>query len=282
MKLQMEAREMYDLFDSANAYRSEGLLNLSNKGILMRVHEYSNTALYAAHVPKTAMESWSPGEHPRIGLEFENVLNFLPKNDSIATLETVEGRGGNVKFQLSVEGKEYKVPVINPDAVNGVPDQVPSLEHILTLESDTSFIDDFIGDVRKIKDKGGSIKVSLRGDVIYLWHIHDDYELTQHYHLDELGDYEIDWGNATVTDKIPGGPPDEEIMDSTLSIPYLKEAKVPDGDVKIMFGDYYPAKIVVETEKGIKMSWMIPPRYPSDNEEPRLPDSIKRDETVLS
>lgn len=276
MKMKIRADLLYDVLKAAEAYREEGVLNLTNRGILLRVHEHSNTAIYNAFVPGSAMEEWNPGEHPRLGMDFEHFLNFIPNKKQEITLTVDQDNPSGPKYKLKVQNREYTLPIIGPDTVNGNPEKVPDLDCHCKFKVEWNWISDFIGDLRKIlsnKDSG-HMYFSPRERGMYLWGYEDHSEVMDFMHWEDLDDVTLEWDE--MEQDADGGlnPPEDHGADTIMSIPFIWNIVVPTDKVRVEMDNHYPMKFVSERDEGIKQSWIIPPRFPTEETEYSLPERL--------
>lgn len=283
MKIEMESSELYSVIEEANAYREEGLLQLMENGILIRMHDWSNTALYAGMIPKDAMESYDRGEFNEIGVRMDFLKDFLPDNSDNVTL-TLE----DTKMLIKGGDRQYRMGLKEPDSVAGVPDQVPELDLGVTVENDPDWLLDFAQDsyskIHNSKDEG--FYISARDGALYLWANGDVNDVDEAIHWEDFDDYDTDWANCVQEDnagakKLGYTPEDDHIVHTMISTAFLRPIKKVEGTTRIEFDDWTPMKIVTEKDNGIKHSWMIPPRLPTQDTPAEIPDRIIRDRHTL-
>jgi len=285
MKMEIQADRLYDVFNSLNEYRDELLINMSEKGMVIRVNEMSNTALQAAFIPSESMEVWEVGEFPRIGIDVSRIIDYVSSvNDDTVTFEIVQSAGKLYKLQLDADNREYKFPMTDPDQVSGVPDQVPDLDTSVKITNDFSFISDFINDYDKgMGDKkNGYMYLSARDGLFYMWTDSDDSEMAERIHWEDFDDYDIDWSNVDHYEGSPHDESEEHITDCIMSMGYLDSTIVNTDTVNIYLDNHYPMKITSNWECGIKQSWMIPPRFPNDENRITLPERIIKPRSLKS
>lgn len=222
------------------------------------------------------MEEWKPGEYSRVGMDFEKFLNFIPKSQDEMILEIDADHSSGPKFKLIVGNREYTLPIIGPDTVQGNPEQVPDLDCHCKFKVEWDWISDFIGDLRNIlsNKEGGQMYFSPRERGIYLWGYEDHSEVLDFRHWEDIEDVTVEWDE--MEQDADGGlnPPDDHGADTIMSIPFIHNIIVPTDKVRVEMDNHYPMKFVAEREEGIKQSWIIPPRFPTEETEYSLPERL--------
>lgn len=283
MRIVIDGEELYESLDAASGYRDEILFNLLDKGLLGRVHEYSDTAIYANLIPKDAMEVYEPGEIKKLGVDLEMFKRFIKgcKTD----VEITHNKG---RINVSYDNKSYYMGLIDPKSVKGVPDINPQLDLPVKVEGDHGWLTDFADETySKIFGREDSaIFIRYENGVIYLWGKRDDSEMSEHFHIEDFEDYDINWEYATDNRDITHGdieyhPKEAEIANNIIATQFLRPINVDGGKARVEFGDYQPLKVVVEKESGVKHSWIIPPRIPSKDKHARVPERLINNRTVL-
>lgn len=282
MKIEINAGELSDMLDSATAYREEGLFNLEPDGILLRVHEYSNTALYATFIPDDAMEEYDRGEFNRLGVNLEWMDDFVPSKDSTITLEVKQDSSGLERLYIHTSNRTYSTSLIDPDQVSGVPEQIPDIEYPVTITMDPSDFMDFVSDAGKIRDDAdsGSFVLSAREGLFYLYSSYDDSEVTDKLHWEDFDDYELDFDAAHPSDGSPHNPNQDKIIETFMSLGLTNSMNHNTDEIRVQFGHMKPMKIVGRSENGIMHSYLVPPRIPTDDEKATLPERVIRTRTV--
>lgn len=282
MRLKMNAKELYSVLDSADKYRSEGLFNLTGRGLLCRVHDASNTALYAMFIPEGAMDEWEAGEFPKIGLNFERILDFLPNKDTDVVLEVKEVEGSLYKMIMHVQNREVRIPLLDPETVEGHPDQIPELEHPVHIKNDFDFFSNFISDFKKIgsSSTSGAYCASARDGMFYLWGKSDDQEIIERIHWEDFDEYELNWDVAKPSDVGQPNPSDDHAVDAFMSADFTADIKTNGDETHIYIGNHYPMKVVSHYESGVRQSWTIPPRIPANDERATLPERVITDRSL--
>lgn len=284
MKVKMDAKELYEVLDAAAGYRDEALLNFMDGGILTRVREYSDTSIYSCLIPKDVMEEYEQGEYDGLGVDIERLKDFVPKKETPVTLELV-----NHKLHISHGNREYTMSLINPEDVNGVPDQVPDIDLGIKVFGETDWLIDFANESysKIFNNEHSGMYIAVKGGMLYLWSNYDDTEMSEAHHLEDFDDFKADWQNCANKDKVKEGgrelnylPKDDQELHLIVSTQFLKPISKIDGDSRVEFDNHSPLKVVTETESGIKHSWMIPPRLPSTNTRATVPDSIIKDRSL--
>lgn len=276
MNLKIKAEEWKNVVEATKGFRDEALLEFRDRGILIRVHDESNTGLYNCLIPKEATEEYSSGNLDRMGFHVDDMSDIVPSSDEVILIEHIHDDGNYV---VSVGGRQYKTPNIAPDMVEGVPDKVPSnLSFSVTIKNDSDWLLDFIKDSYDyvFNKSGGSFWMSANEGVLVLWASKDDYELRETFHWEDFTDYNVDWDEATPDkDKsMSVNPNEEKRIEVLMSIPLTKNMKFFTDNVVIEFGHGMPIKAVSETEEGIKHSWIVPPRFPKQTGYTKVPDDV--------
>lgn len=281
MRFEIKSKELKNVLDAANGYRDECILDLRSQGILLRIQDESNSALYSSFIPDDIMDDYDRGEHPRIGIYTEKMYNVLPSTDDVITVELTD-RG---KIEV-VANRKYTLPPIDPDTVSGVPDKVPDLSLPVQVVSEPDWLMEFISESRSyIHDgkKGGSFFLSANEGIVMLWSKKDDWELEDTLHWEDFNNYDIDWSKATQDSKgsMPINPQEERRIECLLSLDLTKHMKFYSDKVEFSWGNGMPLKAVSESEEGIKHSWIVPPRFPTDSEHNKIPDDVLKKRAVV-
>lgn len=278
MKFTLPSEELYDILSSASGYHEEAVFKLKEDKILIRVQDESQTALYSSLIPGNVLSEYKKGEHPRIGFYIEETLKALPNDDTSVTVE-LDGP----RILLSVGSREYRTPNIDPDAVNSEPDTVPKLdlpvEIYLNPDKLLSFIDDAARHV--YSSDSGYYFIRAQEGAMYLWSKKDDYEISDYFHWEDFDDYDIDWKNASGMDNMPGNPIEEKRISAILAIPLTKPISPSNDIVKMEMGHGMPLKMVSESDAGVKHSWIVPPRFPTNSQASEIPERIIKDRNVV-
>lgn len=284
MRLKMNAKELYSVLNSADKYNSEGLFNLTSRGMLCRVHDASNTALYAMFIPEDAADEWEAGQFPKIGLEFDNLLDFLPNKDQPVVLEVKEVEGRLYKMIMHSGNREVRIPLLDPDTVEGAPDQIPDLDHPVHIKNEFGFFADFISDFKKMgsSSSSGAYCTSARDGMFYLWGKNDDQELIERIHWEDFDEYEIDWDKASPSEVGQSNPSEDHAIDAFMSADFTADISIGGDETHIYLGNHYPMKVVSHFESGVRQSWTIPPRIPAEDERATLPERVITDRSLVS
>lgn len=282
MKIQINAKEFSDVLDSATAYRDEGLFNLERDGILLRVHEYSNTALYATFIPDDSMDEYDRGEVNRLGVDLEWLEQFVPSIDEMITIEMTPDESGLNRLYVHTPNRTYSTGLIDPDEISGIPEQAPDIEYPVTITMDPDDLMDFVSDAGKIRGSSdsGSFVLSAREGIFYMFSSYDDNEITDCTHWEDFDDYEINWQDASPSEHSPHNPAEDNIIETFMSINLTDQMSHSTDEIRLQFGHMIPMKVVGRSESGILHSYLVPPRYPTSGERSTLPERVIRSRSV--
>lgn len=277
MNIDITAQELKNVVGAGVNYRDEAKFEFREKGILIRIQDESNTALYNCLIPKSVLSTYDV-DREAIGVKIEDMNDIIDGTD-----ETINLRFNGKQIEVSQGGRVYKTPAIAPDEVRGVPDAVPSgLGLPVKIKADPRWILEFIQDAHQYVfngNEGSAFWMSANEGVMVLWSRRDDYELTETFHWEDFADYEINWDGAT-RDKnqtMAINPENTNRIEVLLSIPLTKDMKFFADEVVVEFGHGMPLKAVSETEEGVKHSWIVPPRFPRDTSVTQVPDEVIED-----
>lgn len=286
MKIKIDARELYQVLDAAAGYRNEGLINLMQDKILLRMHEEANTALYACLVPESAMIEYSRGEYNRLGVDIEDLKSLIPNREG----DTVTLERDGAKLLVQAGSREYRIGLIDPDNISGVPEQNPTLDLPITVRGSPEWLLNFTNDAyQNIHGKDDDdIYFSCRDGLLYLWS-HEKTsgnEIADRFHWEDFDDYSIDWSKADkcgVADEeiVKYDPVDDHVVNTMMSSTFIRPiVEFDDAEARVEIGNWGPIKIVYETTEGVKHSWMIPPRIPEESQVSAIPQRIIKDRSV--
>ena len=283
MKFAIEARELHNVFAAASAYNEEAVLKFKDNGILIELQDASRTGAFASMMPESAMETYDvqPGTH--LGVRIGKMIDVLPKSDSTATVEL--DMQGVHKTRTSIDGREYSTPLVDTDDVAQVPESVPSLDMCVKVWNEQSWLLDFVSEASDYVFSGnpGAFWLSAQDGLLYLYSSRDDYEVSERLHWEDFDNYEIDWDEA-YNENAKGMdieyPQERQRIEVALSTDLVSDITLYGDDVRIEFGHCMPLKAVSESENGVKFSWIIPPRYPSESDRGKVPDRVVVDRGV--
>lgn len=282
MRLKAPADEIRNVLNAATDLRDECVLNLRSEGILIRVEDESQTSMYSSFIPKDVLDEYERGEHPRIGIYNDKMADALPSgNNDVVITFTDAG-----KFSIVRGSREYTVPPIDPDQVKGDPEKVPDLSMpVSAIFNEDDTVMDFVKEAHTyVHDrKGGGFFISANEGAMYLWTKKDDYELKEVIHWEDLADYNISWSDATTDSKgsMPIDPTQEKRIEALLSLELVKPVDLVGDTIEISWGNGMPLKAVTQSAEGIKHSWIIPPRFPTQSETKKIPDSVITERAVV-
>lgn len=271
MRFTLDASEWKDVLKAASSYNDEAVINLKERGLLMRVQDGSNTGLYNTLIPKELMHEYNRGEHPRVGIYVEQLKNLTPSTDDPITVAL-----DDYKIKATVGSRTYTTGNIDPDQVSSEPESVPNLDMPCKAKLDPDLIMSFIKDASNHihSSSAGHFFISARKDGLHLWSRKDDNQIHDSWSWSDFEAHTLEWDSAGAIAEMPGDPIEEERMTSILSIPLTKDMVFFSDLVRLEMGHGMPLKMVSESEEGIKHSWIVPPRYPKDTEQSEIPESI--------
>lgn len=277
MRFKIEAEELSNVLQAASQYQDEAVLNLKEKGILMRVHDESQTAVYNSLIPASSLSEYEIGEHPRIGIYVQRMAEIIPSNSTDVLIELED-----YKINANFGGRDYKIPNIDPDQVSGTPEMVPSLDLPVNITFDPDLIIDSINEAAShvYGGGGGHYFMQAQEGVFIIWAKQDDFEFTEHFHWEDFNDYDIDWQAATKSDTMPGDPTEDRKMVNIFAVELTKNMKFFSDTARLEMGHAMPIKMVSESETGIKHSWIVPPRFPKEGQVSEVPQRVIKERSV--
>lgn len=283
MEIEIESSELHKVLGATNVYRDEAIIQLKEKGIMLRVQDESGTAVYNTLIPSSAMDTYERGEFPKLGIHVDDMLDFTPNDDSIMRVKL--DTGGVNKFVMQAGNREFRVPAIDPEHVEGRPEMVPTLNLPVKIQMEPDQVLDFISKVySRVYNETSEAHYYLQAEegVFSLWGKRDDYELYDYWHWEDFENYELDFDDASPIDSQPGKPSESKKIVCILSCMLTKDMKFYSDTARLEFGHGKPFKMVSETDNGVKHSWIVPPRYPREDQPAEIPESIIKDRVVVS
>lgn len=283
MKIEIEASELYKVLGATNVYRDEAILQFKEDGIMLRVQDESATAVYNTLIPDTAMETYQRGEFPKLGIHVDDMYDFTPNKEVQMTVE-LDTNTSN-KFVMQAGTREFRVPAIDPEHVEGQPEMVPNLSLPIKVELEPDPLLEFISDVySRIYNQTSDAHFYLQANegVLSLWGKRDDYELYEWWHWEDFENYDINWDQASAQDNHPGNPAQDQQAVCILSSGLTKDMVFFTDTARMEFGHGKPFKMVSETDNGVKHSWIVPPRFPRDDQPDEIPERIIKKRAVVS
>lgn len=281
MKLELDSKMLYYGLGGASEWREEGIINFLDDGMLLRATDPGDAGVYSMLIPADSMEVYEPEGMDELGFNFTKILPFIGKNDGEITLEVDANEGEVVKVILTVGSREYTVPAVETEYISGSPDRVPEVDHAFVAEMDWGFISSFIGDFHKFKSNGGGVYFSVQNGVFWLWANDDDNEIKDSLQLEDTGLIELDYSKAYLNDDVDIDPRESEELHNLMSKDILNDLNVNTDKVRFCFDHYAPIKIVSEHDSGLKQSWIITPRIPTQNNYRKIPESVITRRSVL-
>lgn len=284
MHIKIPSEELYQVLDATSVYRDEAIMQFKKKGVMIRVQDKSGTALYNTLIPDTAMDSYERGENPRLGIHVEDMLGFVPNNDDLLIID-LESDGIN-KFNMQAGSREFRVPAIDPNTVQGEPEMVPDIDMPIKIKMEPDKILSFISDTYdKIYNGNEEAEFYLQAQegTFNIWSKRDDYELYEWFHWEDFEDYDINWNNTqpAQNDNLPGDPREDKQAVTIMACNLTKGMKFFADTVRLEMSHGMPLKMVSETEAGVKHSWIVPPRWPSDGDPTEIPQRVIKDRAVV-
>jgi len=280
MKFQLPASEWHSVLKGANSFNEEAVLNLKEQGLMLRVQDSSQTGLYNTLIPSSVMETYEIGEYPRIGIYVDDLYDITPNDDEIVTVELED-----YKIKTSIASRQYYTPNIDPESVASEPEFIPDLEMPITINMNPEKLMDFISEAYSYvynNSDTGDFYIQAQEGTMVLWSKRDDYEFLDDFHWEDFDDYSIDWNKTTTSDGMSGNPSESKQATSVFSVPLTKSMVLEADTVRLEMGHGMPLKIVYESEAGVKYSWIIPPRFPRDDQPQQIPESIINKRVVVA
>lgn len=275
MRLVMSGKTLNNIFESAGQYREEGLLKINDDRILIKVMDSSESAQFACLIPEHAMYEFDDRGVQEIAVNYDTLTDFIPSSDIDVEMEYGQFNKVN-KLIVRYGGSEVRVPTITKGDVPDVQTSIPDFDMPVKVTADPDFMLDFI----KKCDKIGTdhFMMSPREGLFYLYGRKDDSEVIERIPWEDFVDYDIDWNKGNVPDPSnvnnPTDPSETHEVDVMLSCD-LAGAMSFWADMAVFHIDnHLPIKAVFEDDNGIKASWMLAPRLPTDGEVMKLPENV--------
>jgi len=272
---------LYHGLGGAADWRDEGIMNFLDKGVLLRVTDPGDTGVYSMLIPADSMETYKTRGMSELGFDFSNIIPFLNNNSETIQLEVVEEDNSVTQVILSVGSREYTVPAVDTQYISGSPDRVPELDYSFVAEMNWDFMSSFIKDFHKIKDKGGGIYFSVQDGMLWLWAKDDDNEIKDFIHLEDIDLVDLDYDTAYINDDIDLNPREMQEIHNLMGKDVLKSLSISTDRVRFHMDNYSPIEVVSEHESGLKQSWIITPRIPTQDNYRKIPESIITRRNVL-
>lgn len=284
MHLTIPSEELHKVLKATSVFRDEAIIQFKKQGMMLRVQDESGTGLYNTLIPESSMSSYERGEYSRLGIHVEDMLNFIPKIEDDITLE-LESSGTN-KFMMSVGSREFRAPAIDPEYVKGEPEMVPNLDMPIKVKMDPDSLLNFVSDTYSHvfnETEDAHYFIEVREGAMHLWSKRDDYELYEWFHMEDFDDYSIDWDatSPAKSENMPGNPSEEHKAVTIMSSALTKDIMLFSDIARLEIGHGMPLKMVSETENGVKHSWIVPPRFPTQGGTTEIPERVINERTVV-
>ena len=274
MKIQLESEMLYHGLGGAADWRDEGIMNFLDKGVLLRVTDPGDTGVYSMLIPADSMETYERRGMDELGFDFSNIIPFLSNSNDLVQMEVVAEDNSVVKVILTVGSREYTVPAVETQYINGSPDRVPELDYSFVADMEWDFVNSFIKDFHKIKDNGGGIYLSVQNGMMWLWAKDDDNEIKDFIHLEDMELSELDYSSAYINDDIDLNPRESEEIHNLMGKDVLRSLSISTDRVRFHMDNYSPIKVVSEHDTGLKQSWIITPRIPKQDSYRKIPENV--------
>lgn len=269
MKFQMEGREIYNIFDSADKLSTdEAVVKFKDDRWLMKGKDGSNTILFAVMVPEDAMKQYQKRGIDRIGARFGPIKDFTPKNSQLCTFEFKDS-----KLHATDGDFSAKMPTTAINAVKYPVEKVPSVDAPIVIQGD---LDKIMDAVTRIENITGTdhVFISARENNIYVWGKHDASSADKVIPMEEFDNKQVDWSKASDSEIADYDAEKDKRTETIMSIELLKSIKQIADEGTFYLGNHNPMKFVFESEAGVKMSWIITPRIPSPDKRSSIPQEI--------
>lgn len=273
MKLIMSGEKLNNIFNSASQYRDEGLVKINEEQILIKVMDPSEAAQFACLIPNDAMYEFDNRGVNEIAISYDTLTDFIPSTDDEVKLIYEDFNNVN-KLVVMHEGSETRVPTIDKGDVPDVQTSIPTFDMPVEITSEPNFLMDFISKCNTINTD--NFMISPREKILYLYSERNDNELIERIPRENFTDYDIDWNKGNVPEDIPNAtnPAETHEVDVTLSTELTGDMQFWTDAAVFQIDHHMPFKTVFEDEDGIKVSWMIAPRVPTEGQSMTLPDNV--------
>lgn len=273
MILTMEGEEIYDIFNSANKLSSdEAVAKFKDNHWLMKAKDGSNTVLFAVMVPRDAMKEYQKRGVDKLGLDFDDITNFTPKKAVETSLEYKDNR-----LYAEAGNEQAVLPTIALDSVKYPVEQVPNVDAPVVIKGDYGRIVDAANRIEDVTETD-HVFVSVRPNNLYIWGRKDARSMKKVIPLDDFENVNFDWSKAEAKTAGDYNPQEEKGTETIMSIELLKTVRQIGDSATMHLGNHNPMKFVFESDEGVKMSWIITPRIPSQDKTNRIPEEIVEDE----
>lgn len=271
----MSGSKLNDIFNSASQYRDEGILKINEERILIKVMDPSESAQFACLIPKHAMYEFDDRGVRQIAVNYDDLTDFIPSGEVEVEVEYEQFNNVN-KLAVRYGGSEVRVPTIVESDVPDVQASMPDFDMPIKITANPEFMLDFIGKCNKIDTD--HFMMSPREGIFYLYGRKDDSEVIERIPWEDYIDYDIDWDKGNVPNKTdinnPTNPSETHEVDVMLSCDLAGDMMFWTDVAVFHIDNHMPIKAVFEDDEGIKVSWMLAPRLPTDGEVMQLPENV--------
>lgn len=283
MKMTVSSEIIGDMIDgvkSVGEKNDEGVLRVKDYGVLLMTKGSSNVILFANRIESEAMEEYQVGEFNELGIKFDKLDDAINnKGDDIA-LEVVEDQFGGHKLSVSQGGYTYTLNIVNPDTIEGNPQDAPNLDYAVEAKGDIGQLQEFATKADSVLGAGSFIIRPNENNLI-MYSERDGEYMDKIYSWDEFESYTLDWDKALEIEKTTSqlvDPQKEKAVESVFSVDFFKELNLLSDDGTVFVENEAPIKIVFDTPDGVSASYILTPRIPTDGEVSTVPDEIAKSE----
>jgi hypothetical protein len=279
MKITIKGSILSTVLNSALGYQDECLLNLEREGIIVRVRHSSDAGFYASMIEEEAIEEYDRGQYNKLGIRMQNVLDFIPNDDTTVTISIVEGR-----LCVNRGDREIYMSTIDTDAIHGNPDSIPDINNPVVIHDGVEWVVDFAQDAYSyiFSNDDEAVIISARDGMLYLYAGDEMDELVEKKHWEDFDDYSIDWSSCSESgqcrpEDVNYSPEEDHVVNTIVSTKFLRPIMDVDGETAISMDNHMPFKAVTTTDYGVKHSWFVAPRIPSQGKALDIPDRVLED-----
>lgn len=272
MKMQISSSGMEKAINAVqSAGWSEAVMSLKDDRWMMASQGPANVILAAVLVTEPSMEVYERNGYDGIGLDLNNILEFVKRTDSDLVNMWMNKRTLNIEED---DGNAHvELATIDIDSIEGRVEGGLDVEYEVKFRNDFSMISDFISNADNIINTDHYF-IGGRENGLYLYAEHDNGKMDDYYSWDDLDDVEIDWSVDNYADR-GHRPAEEHAIDSIMGSDFTKELYHPKDEAHISIGNHFPMRVLYELDNGIKISYFQTPRLPdSDSARAVIPDSI--------
>lgn len=275
MKIEIPGETLLNIFNAANQLDDDGILIFRDDSVLLKMSDPSESLMFASLIPESAMKSYEKGDTDQLGLDFEKFTDIIPNTEDIIQFEF--NSEGMHKIIIRYNDSEYRTRGLDIGGINKPPEKLPTFEYPVIIQHDPDIIyNEFINDCQMVGLK--SYIMSPREGMMYLYSRQDDDEVIKRLHWEDFENYQIDWSKGEDKDEsnIENAldPNADHGVDTMLSVDLTNDILYWTDTVTTYIDNHMPMKTTFEDEQGIKISWILAPRIPTEGKVSELPDHV--------